>query len=88
MLGQKLRLVTLRCTALYCAQQGFSRRQAAVISVRPGAILCQTQFFPAGSKKHPLQDTSEPISQVCGASESTFKKRKKCHTKSSVRDGG
>lgn len=48
-----------------------------VISVRPGASLCQTQLFPAGSTKHPLQDTAEPISEVCGASGNTFRKGKK-----------
>lgn len=52
--------------------------------MRPGASLCQTQLFPAGSTKHPLQDRAEPISQVCSASGNTFRKGKKSETKSSV----
>jgi len=42
-----------------------------VVSVKPGAALCQMQLVPAGSTTDPLQDTAEPISQVCGSSVET-----------------
>lgn len=54
--------------------------------MRPGAALCHIQSVPAGSTTDPLQDTADPISQVCGASVKTyFKKEKEYQAESRVR---
>lgn len=89
MLGQKFGLVTLCCTALdwVCVAWFLQQVSYRAIPVRPWATLCQKCFFPVGSTKHPLQDTAEPISQVCGASENTFKKGKKCQQCEGVKKG-
>lgn len=50
-----------------------------MISVRPCARCSCFQLAPQNT-----QCRTQPISEVCGASENTFKKGKKCQTKSSV----